>query len=781
MTIYAICRACRRLRPVVRVLAVAIIVALPTWAGAAEAVTPQSLQQAIASAQQFQTSGDHFQAFEALRPTWEAMKQMDPAKAAESGFANTTQFSQNKAMLYGQLTEVALELAEQLSAQGQHDTAIHGIDYLLEQNMGNNIPARMARAQLFESKGDLVNARQAWEDVRNRSTPGLQDWGTADSNMKRLQEALANAPAITPSVTDSTTPAPIAATPQGTPAAPVNIAKTAENAIQSGKELVEGAPEKIKNVDVEGVAGKILRAVQTDTFITYAVGLAAIILGYWVIWFLLMKLLVKMGNIRASMWLPRVKKYGLAAFIAFIATGIHFDKKPKVKRNCCPNCNKPIDDLDAYASLNFYVCPFCNESIKPIFSLNDYITHLTNNIQRIAGTGRGSNGHENPLERDAMAKLVRCIMTKAARERSTDLHVESTVDGINVRARRDGMLGEFLKFDRSVGAPMLNALMIQAQLDITQHMVPQDGKFSVWVDGADIDIRLNSAPGPYGPNVTMRLLDRRRITVDSTQLGLEGRSLELFERSIRHAHGLILVTGPSGSGKSTTLYVALNTLNNGDRSIITIEDPIEYQLPGLKQMQVNVAQNFTFATGLRSILRQDPDVIMVGEIRDKETADIALDAAITGHLVFTTLHTIDSASAITRMRDLGIEPRRYAEALDLVLAQRLIRLNCLECKKTYKPQQKELDATGLVPNKDQVFQKGAGCDICNHTGFFGRTGLFEALEMSGPIKEILETNVSTPVIRELARKGGMRTLREEGVLRALQGKTTLDEILRVTT
>ncbi len=736
---------------------------------ALQAASAQIAQAQDAASAQI-AANNYQEALNRLIAVWEAMNGPN-APTARLLFPGSSYSLQNN-KLTELMVKASLPLAESLRQQGNFQKAQQTIEGTLRLD-SNNMHAQMILAQVMADQNNRGRAIQIWEQVYNRT---IGDANNTDINLqaKKNIEALKSKPSVAVATPNNDV---AAATPEGrTPLTAEQIAEQAKNTIASGEQALKENTEKIKRLDASTITNKILMYIQSPNFISMAILVLSVIIGYWVIWYYVMKLLVKMGMIRASIWLPHVKKYGFIAFLVFALSNIKFEKKVKIDRKLCPKCKKPIDEIESYGNLNFYACPFCNETIKPIFHLDNYIERLTENVQSIASATRG----DSPLESDAMTKLVRGILTKASRERATDLHVESTMDGVTIRARRDGMLGEFLHFNKNAGTPFLNALMIQAQLDITQHMIPQDGKISAWIDGADLDIRLNSAPGPYGSNITMRLLDRRRIQVDSTQLGLESRNLELFERSIRHAHGLILVTGPSGSGKSTTLYVALNTLNNGDRSIITIEDPIEYQLPGLKQMQVNVAQHFTFATGLRSILRQDPDVIMVGEIRDKETAEIALDAAITGHLVFTTLHTIDSASAITRLRDLGIEPRRYAEALDLVVAQRLVRINCSNCKKTYKPPQKELDELKIVMTKDQLFYRGAGCEECSHTGFYGRTGLFETLEPTAAIREVLETNVSAAVIRELARKNGMQTLREEGVLRVLQGRSTTDEILRVT-
>ncbi|MCX7719496.1 MAG: GspE/PulE family protein, partial [Candidatus Sumerlaeaceae bacterium] len=315
----------------------------------------------------------------------------------------------------------------------------------------------------------------------------------------------------------------------------------------------------------------------------------------------------------------------------------------------------------------------------------------------------------------------------------------------------------------------------------TERRAPQDVKINLFIDKQDLDLRINTSPAAMGEKVTIRILNPRNVAVDPTRLGLESENLEKFERCIRRPHGLFIVTGPSGSGKSTTLYVALNEINTGDKNIITLEDPIEYQLKGLNQMQVNPAANFTFATGLRSILRQDPDVIMVGEIRDRETADIAVEAAMTGHLVLTTLHTIDAPTAFGRLADLGVESKRFSQAIIAIVAQRLVRTICCDCKKAYKPKKSDIDLLGIATQtKDFTFIHGAGCENCMNTGFHGRIGIFEFLMPDDTMREMLETNATVSVIRELARRTGYRTLREEGILKIMQGVTTVEEVIRVT-
>ena len=378
-----------------------------------------------------------------------------------------------------------------------------------------------------------------------------------------------------------------------------------------------------------------------------------------------------------------------------------------------------------------------------------------------------------------MQKLVRAILTLAVRRRASDLHLDTEADGALLRARIDGMMYEMLVMAKPVGIAFISALKIMANLDITERRVPQDGKASLWVDKNDLDLRINTSPASLGEKVSIRILNQKQIQVDPTKLGMDGDHLERFQRAIHRPHGLIIVTGPSGSGKSTTLYVALNEINTGEQNIVTIEDPIEYQLKGISQMQVNPAANFTFATGLRSILRQDPDVIMVGEIRDKETAVIAVEAAMTGHLVFTTLHTNDAPTAFGRLADMNVETRRLAESVICLLGQRLVRTICPDCRKPYKPKKADIELLHLA-DTEVTYVHGTGCDSCMNTGYQGRIGIFEFLIPDDAIREVLETRATVSVLRELARKAGYRPMREEGIIRIVQGSTTVEEVIRVT-
>ncbi len=535
---------------------------------------------------------------------------------------------------------------------------------------------------------------------------------------------------------------------------------------------------KIKASPTFRLISDIPRQVAHGEYLIFILGIPLAIVVIWILPYRLIKRQAAKGDILATQYRSSIKMFGLPVYLAYLARQIKL-RGPKKR---CPFCNRAIDDINAYADMNFYICPHCRENITPVYDLSDYIDHLVKQLEReiVLGKKAGRAG-EALVEKDAMLKLVRALITLAARKRGSDLHIEPEIEGIKVRIRVDGMLHEMMNLPRALANSLVSAIKVMANLDIAEKRIPQDGKFDLWVDKTDIDIRASSSPAAMGEKVSLRLLDSKSIQVDSTKLGLEGDNLEKFERAIRKPHGMILAIGPSGCGKSTTLYVALNTINTGEKNIITIEDPVEYRIKGVNQLQVNPTANFTFATGLRSILRQDPDVIMVGEMRDRETAEIGVDAAVTGHLVFSTLHTIDTASSFARLWDLGVEPRRFASALVAMVAQRLIRVNCTECKKPYKPKKADLDLLGIsTADRDIVFMKGHGCQECNNTGFYGRLGIFEILMPDEGMREILETNVATSVIRELSRKKGMHTLREEGIVKVLQGLTTVEEVIRVT-
>jgi general secretion pathway protein E len=380
-------------------------------------------------------------------------------------------------------------------------------------------------------------------------------------------------------------------------------------------------------------------------------------------------------------------------------------------------------------------------------------------------------------------RLVNSLLFQAVKDRASDIHIEPFERDLTVRFRIDGILYDIVSPPKRFQPVITSRVKIMAELNIAEKRLPQDGRIRIKLAGKDIDIRVSTIPTAYGERVVMRLLDRTATLLHLAELGLVGHKHELVEQLIRQPHGIILVTGPTGSGKTTTLYAALSKINTTDKNIITIEDPIEYQLHGVGQMHVNPKIELTFASGLRSILRQDPDVIMVGEIRDVETAQIAIQAALTGHLVFSTLHTNDACGAVTRMLDMGIEPFLVSSSVIAVMAQRLVRRVCAACHEPYRPLLEELRQLGMSNDSLEgrtVYRQGAGCNECKQTGYRGRTGIHELLIIDDDVRNLIMKHADSASIRHAATAKGMTTLREDGADKILAGITTIAEVLRVT-
>ena len=382
-------------------------------------------------------------------------------------------------------------------------------------------------------------------------------------------------------------------------------------------------------------------------------------------------------------------------------------------------------------------------------------------------------------------KLVNLVLSQAVRDNASDIHIESYKDRIKIRKRVDGILYDMYSPPRHVQAKLISRIKIMAKMDIAEKRLPQDGRIEIRIAEKNIDIRVSTLPTSFGERVVMRLLDKSSSLVPLEDLGLSKDDLDHFLRLIRAPHGIILVTGPTGSGKTTTLYSALNILNNPDINIITIEDPIEYQMNGISQMQVNSKLGLNFSNGLRTIVRQDPDVILVGEIRDIETAEIAIQSALTGHLVFSTLHTNDAASAITRLIDMGVEPFLVSSSVNAIMAQRLVRKICPHCREAYVPSKNFLDRAGLSPVKfgNRELYRGVGCIECLQTGYKGRIGIFELMGLTPAMKSLILTTSDAGQIKKQALSSlatGMMTLRQDGLRKVLAGLTTLEEVFRVT-
>ncbi|OQX22073.1 MAG: type II secretion system protein GspE [Desulfobacteraceae bacterium IS3] len=380
-------------------------------------------------------------------------------------------------------------------------------------------------------------------------------------------------------------------------------------------------------------------------------------------------------------------------------------------------------------------------------------------------------------------KLVNHIISQASKARASDIHVEPYQNSFKVRYRVDGILYDLLAPPKWIQAALISRIKVMAKMNIAEKRLPQDGRIEVKIGDQDIDVRVSTLPTAFGERVVLRLLNKSASFLTLTDLGIVPKQLQIIKDLITSPNGIILVTGPTGSGKTTTLYAVLSTINTPDINIITIEDPIEYQIPGISQIQVNHKIDLTFARGLRSIVRQDPDVILVGEIRDHETAEIAVQSALTGHLVFSTLHTNDSASAITRLVDIGVEPFLIASSVIAVAAQRLVRVLCKECKEAYTPDELALKSIGASPEqiKGAVIYRAKGCPKCFHTGYKGRMAILEMMIMSEGLKSlILKTYDSNQIKAEALKSASMTTLRQDGILKVLSGLTTVEEVIRVT-
>jgi len=381
-----------------------------------------------------------------------------------------------------------------------------------------------------------------------------------------------------------------------------------------------------------------------------------------------------------------------------------------------------------------------------------------------------------------VVKLVSLLIAEAFKKRASDIHIEPLENKFRIRYRIDGVLHEVPGPPKRLQASVISRVKIMAGMDIAEKRLPQDGRIRIEIGGKELDLRVSTLPAIYGESVVLRILDKSSFLFGLKELGFMAEDEKKFECLIKAPNGIFLVTGPTGSGKTTTLYASLSHINGPDRKLITVEDPVEYQISGINQVQVKPQINLTFATGLRSILRQAPDVIMVGEIRDFETAQVAIQAALTGHLVFSTLHTNDAPGAVTRLIDMGIKPYLVASSVQAVLAQRLVRVICPSCKTEYKPSKEEIMAVNLKPEqlKNAKFYRGKGCDECANTGYKGRIGIFELLVMSDEVREVVFEKVSSNIIKEKAKALGMVTLREDGVRKVLKGMTTISEVMRVT-
>ncbi|HRT29133.1 MAG TPA: ATPase, T2SS/T4P/T4SS family [Kiritimatiellia bacterium] len=397
----------------------------------------------------------------------------------------------------------------------------------------------------------------------------------------------------------------------------------------------------------------------------------------------------------------------------------------------------------------------------------------------------GDDGSDAKDSDAPVIRLVSLLLTEAVKMRASDIHLEPMERHFRVRYRIDGVLREVERPPKRLQAAIISRVKIMSNMKISEKRVPQDGRIQIRVQGRDLDLRVSSVPTNHGESIVMRILDKSNLALGLPQLGFLSDDQSTFERLIGLPDGVLLVTGPTGSGKTTTLYACLGQINLPDRKIITVEDPVEYQMSGINQVQVNRDVGLDFSAALRSILRQAPNIVMIGEIRDHETADIAMEAALTGHLVFSTLHTNDAPSAVTRLLDIGVKPFLVASALRAAMAQRLVRSICDKCRAEYVPTERELKMLGAI-SKNAKFSttstmfKGKGCASCSQSGYKGRKGIFEIFQIDDSIQRLIFDQSPATVLRARAREMGMRTLREDGMLKVASGVTTLEEVLRAT-
>jgi general secretion pathway protein E len=405
------------------------------------------------------------------------------------------------------------------------------------------------------------------------------------------------------------------------------------------------------------------------------------------------------------------------------------------------------------------------------------------NIDQIADEVAGSDDLLDVVNRPPVIRLVNDILFRALQLRASDIHVHPYENKIQIRYRVDGILYDTLSLNRNVLPLIVSRIKVMAGMDIAERRMPQDGRCSVRLGQREIDLRVSTVPTSFGERCVLRLLDKSSGILTLNQLGLWEDDLKKFDTLLNRTHGIIFVTGPTGSGKSTTLYACLNRINSAEKNVMTVEDPIEYQLEGISQMQVATKKGVTFVNALRHILRQDPDVVMVGEVRDAETARMAIQSSLTGHLVFSTVHTNDSAGTISRLLDLGVEPYLVSSSLIAIMAQRLLRRVCPDCKKAYEPTPRELRELGIgdLPlNSDAKFYLGAGCSKCFQTGYRGRTGIYELMLVTEEIQNLIYQRTSAGAIKKVALDAGLQTLRMDGARKVLAGITTIPEVLRVT-
>ena len=422
-----------------------------------------------------------------------------------------------------------------------------------------------------------------------------------------------------------------------------------------------------------------------------------------------------------------------------------------------------------------------SESLKDVLTDMESQLASADTIETATKTG-GTAALEELASQAPIVRFVNLILFQAIQDRASDIHFEPFEDEFKVRYRVEGALYEMTPPPKHLALPVISRVKVMSNLNIAERRMPQDGRIQLNIAGRQVDLRVSTLPTQYGESVVLRVLDRSVVNLQMESLGMPLELLERAKEVIKVPNGIFIVTGPTGSGKTTTLYSCLRRINTIDLKLLTAEDPVEYDIEGIMQVPINDAIGLTFARALRSFLRQDPDVIMVGEMRDLETAQISIQASLTGHLVFTTLHTNDAAGAVTRMIDMGVEPFLISSTLQAVLAQRLVRTACKKCRVAYEPTEAVLSELGLTKEdtQDRPFYYGKGCAECNETGYRGRKGLFELMVISEPIRELINQRAPSGVIRGRALELGMRTLREDGIRTILDGETTVEEVLKYT-
>ncbi len=418
-------------------------------------------------------------------------------------------------------------------------------------------------------------------------------------------------------------------------------------------------------------------------------------------------------------------------------------------------------------------------ALEKIYGTEDRLYRIVNDVEnKILKLNPGEDIARSVAEDSSVVMLVDGIISKAISDHASDIHIEPDEDVLRVRYRIDGLLHEVLSLSKILHSAVISRIKIMSNIDIAEKRIPQDGRFKIRKDFKDIDFRVSTLPTNYGEKVVLRILDREQALLNLGNIGMDEYSLNIYDNILSKPYGIVLISGPTGSGKTTTLYASLNKLNSLEKNIITVEDPIEYNFKLINQVNVDETAGLTFANALRSILRQDPDIIMVGEIRDKETAEISIQASLTGHLVLSTIHTNDAASSIVRLVEMGIEPYLVATSLIGVVGQRLVRKICPYCKVGYKPGDDVAKQLGL--GEDMLLYKGEGCEKCKYTGYIGRIGIYEVMGINKEIRNMISKGGSTDDVKQVATKNGFRQMRNSGFELVKKGVTTLEEVLRVT-